>query len=175
MEACLVRNRPYSPGVEPELQDVEGQELLVLREILGRYPRGREAIVPILQDITAEFNWLPEWSLRMVAHTLGLPLSRVVRVATFYNLFSLEPRGKHIIRVCTGTACHVKGAGKIVDSLERELKVKSGETTDDRRFTLEAVRCLGCCGLAPVVTIDEEVYGKITSARLVKELDAYPA
>ena len=104
-----------------------------------------------------------------------MPLSRVLRIATFYNMFSLEPRGKHIIRTCVGTACHVKGAARILESLERELDVRAGGTTEDGRFTLEAVRCLGCCGLAPVLTINDDVYGIITPAKIVKALDKYPA
>jgi NADH:ubiquinone oxidoreductase subunit E len=110
-----------------------------------------------------------------VSETVGLPLARVLRIATFYNMFSFKPRGKHLIRVCLGTACHVKGAGRISERLASELEVAVGGTTPDRRFTLEAVRCLGCCGLAPVVTVNDDVFGKMTPAGFVKVLDKYPA
>jgi NADH:ubiquinone oxidoreductase subunit E len=113
--------------------------------------------------------------VRRVSEAVGLPLARVLRIASFYNMFSFEPRGKHLIRVCLGTACHVKGGSRILDSLSRELEVQVGGTTKDRRFTLEAVRCLGCCGLAPVVTVNDDVHGKMTAGEFLKVLDQYPA
>ncbi len=103
-----------------------------------------------------------------------MPLSRVLRMATFYNMFSLEPRGQHIIQICVGPACHVKGSARILESLERELGIQAGGTTDDRRFTLEAVRCVGCCGLAPVVTVNDDVHGSMTPQKILKALDDYP-
>jgi NADH-quinone oxidoreductase subunit E len=146
-----------------------------MNRILDQHEGEEGSIVPILQDINARYNWLPPGAVRRVSEALALPLSRVLRIATFYNMFSLEPRGKHIIRVCKGTACHVKGGARILRSLERELGIQAGATTDDMRFTLEAVRCLGCCGLAPVLTIDGNVYGKITPQRILGVLDSYPA
>jgi NADH:ubiquinone oxidoreductase subunit E len=100
-------------------------------------------------------------------------LSRVYSIATFYNSFSLTPRGKHIIQVCSGTACHVKGGYQILQALERMLKIKSGDTTEDKLFSLEDVRCLGCCGLAPVITINEDLYGSVTQSKLPKILECY--
>ena len=131
--------------------------------------------MPALQDINSTYNWLPPGAVRRVAEAVGMPLSRVLRIATFYNMFSLEPRGKHIVRVCLGTPCHDKGGSRILDRLEMELGVGSGETTEDGRFTLEAVRCLGCCGLAPVVTVNDDIYGKMTAGQFLKVLDKYPA
>jgi NADH:ubiquinone oxidoreductase subunit E len=116
---------------------------------------------------------LPEPVLRYVADQLNMPLSVVCRIATFYNAFSLEPRGKHIITVCLGTACHVKGAGKIVAALESELGIKSGESTKDMLFTLETVRCIGCCGLAPVLKVGEDIHGLMSKTKVPAVLGMY--
>jgi NADH:ubiquinone oxidoreductase subunit E len=102
-----------------------------------------------------------------------MPLSQVYGLATFYNAFSLTPRGKYVVRVCMGTACHVQGAHRILQALERQLAVPAGGTTEDRKFSLEEVRCLGCCGLAPVITINEDLYGSVTQAKLPKILEHY--
>ncbi len=175
METCLVRNRAYFEPAEPEPIDLAPDQAAEVDRILTEHEGHRGAIVPILQDINAQYNWLPPGAVRKVSEAMDMPLSRVLRIATFYNMFSLEPRGEHIVQVCTGTACHVKGSGRILEALARELDVAAGETTSDRRFTLEAVRCLGCCGLAPVVTIDGDVYGSTTSSKTIKVLDDYPA
>jgi NADH:ubiquinone oxidoreductase subunit E len=175
MESCLVRQRAYLEPAEPEPLDLAPEELAEVNRIIAGHRDEAGAVVPVLQDINARYNWLPPGAVGRVADALELPLARVLRIATFYNMFSLEPRGKHLIRVCLGTACHVKGAGRILERLERELDVHAGQTTRDMRFTLEAVRCLGCCGLAPVVTVNDDVYGKITSQRMVDVLERYPA
>jgi len=174
-EACLVRNRAYFEPAEFEPLGLEADQLAEIERLVRE--RGSEpgSIVPLLQDINAKYRWLPPGAVRRISEVLGLPLARVLRIATFYNMFSFEPRGKHLIKVCLGTACHVKGAGRILDSLSRELEVAVGGTTKDRRFTLEAVRCLGCCGLAPVVTVNEDVHGKMTAGQFLKVLDQYPA
>ena len=175
MANCLVRNRAYFEPIEPEPLDLPPDQLAEVNRILAEHGCEPRSVVPVLQDINAKYHWLPPGAVRRVSEAVGVPLARVLRIATFYNMFSLEPRGKHLIRVCLGTACHVKGAGRILERLERELDVQAGRTTRDMRFTLEAVRCLGCCGLAPVVTINDDVYGKITSQRLVDVLEQYPA
>ncbi|MDK1032284.1 MAG: NADH-quinone oxidoreductase subunit NuoE [Planctomycetia bacterium] len=149
----------------------EDQE--TLREILATHEAERAAVVSVLQDINAHYRYLPEDVLRHAARALNLPLSQVYSIATFYNAFSLTPRGKHVVRVCMGTACHVKGGQRILQSFERTLKIKAGGTTEDGNFSLEEVRCLGCCGLAPVITINEELYGSVTQARLPKILEGY--
>ena len=172
---CLVRNRAYFEPPEPEPLDLTTEELIEVDRILDQHEGEDGSIVPILQDINAKYKWLPPGAVRRVADVVGVPLARVLRIATFYNMFSLEPRGKHLIRVCMGTACHVKGGTRILEGLERELDVRAGGTTDDGRFTLEAVRCLGCCGLAPVVTMNDDVYGSMTPQKIVKALDNYPA
>jgi len=175
MTNCLVKNRAYVEPAEPAPLELTPDELGEVNRILAEHEEERGSIIPILQDINARYKWLPPGAVRRVSEALEIPLSRVLRIATFYNVFSLEPRGEHIIRVCMGTACHVKGSSRILESLERELDVQAGGTTGDRRFTLEAVRCLGCCGLAPVVTINDDVYGRITQQKIVKALDKYPA
>jgi len=118
-----------------------------------------ENVIMILQDITARYNYLPKEALAYVAERLNVPISHIYSVATFYKAFSLTPRGKYIINVCLGTACHVRGAEKIKETIEQELNIHEGETTEDRKFTLESVRCLGCCALGPVITVNEKSHG----------------
>jgi NADH:ubiquinone oxidoreductase subunit E len=173
--ACLVRNRAYFEPAEAEPLDLEADQQEEIQRIIAQRGRQQGSIVPALQDINAKYRWLPPGAVKRLSEVLGLPLARVLRIATFYNMFSFQPRGKHLIKVCLGTACHVKGAARILDSLSRELKVEVGGTTQDRRFTLEAVRCLGCCGLAPVVTVNEDVHGKMSAGEFLKVLDQYPA
>jgi len=116
------------------------------------------AVVQILLDINAQYNYLPPDALKYVSEKLDVPLSKVYQVASFYTAFSLEPRGKHIVKVCMGTACHAKGAPRVLDEIERRLEIKNGETTPDMRYSLETVNCLGCCALGPVVTIGDTYY-----------------
>jgi len=173
--ACLVRNRAYFEPAEPEPLDLETDQLAEIERIIREHGNEPSSIVPVLQDINAKYRWLPPGAVRRVSDAVGLPLARVLRIATFYNMFSFTPRGKHLIRVCLGTACHVKGGGRILERLANELGISVGETTSDMRFTVEAVRCLGCCGLAPVVTVDDDVHGKTTPGEFIKVLDKYPA
>lgn len=118
-------------------------------------------MVSILQDIQAEYRYLPKETLLQVSEGLNIPSTQVYSVATFFKAFSLKPRGRHMINVCLGTACHVRGAVRILDEIERELGIGRGETTDDLRFTLETVNCVGCCALGPVVIIDGEYSGQM--------------
>ncbi|MCX8053610.1 MAG: NAD(P)H-dependent oxidoreductase subunit E, partial [Armatimonadetes bacterium] len=141
----------------------------VVEEVLRRYPSERSSLIPVLQDLNRELRYLPEDALRQVACSLGVPLSQVYHVATFYAAFSLTPRGKHTIKVCMGTACHVRGAPRILDEISRRLGIASGETTADGEFTLETVNCLGACALGPVVVIDD-LYYKASPAGLDKLL-----
>ncbi len=131
-------------------------------------------LVPILQDIQEKHNYLPEELLRILAEKLEIPLRDIYGVATFYRSFSLTPKGKHIITVCLGTACHVRGGARIVDTLSDELGIKSGETTKDLQFTLETVNCLGCCAIGPIVVVDGEYYGEMGTSEalnLVKSIE----
>lgn len=142
-------------------------------EIIASYQGEKGALIPILQDIQLECNYLPEDVLRHVARELGLPLSQVFSVATYYSAFSLTPRGRHLICVCLGTACHVKGGGRILERIERDLGIEPGRTTEDGNFSLETVRCIGCCGLAPVITIDGHAYGRLKQDQLSTILKRY--
>ncbi len=170
---CPVYNQIYEPVEEKVQIELEPEKLERMKNIIDEYRGEKGSLVPVLQKINAHYKFLPEDCLRYISEELDLPLSLVYRVATFYNAFSLTPRGKYLITVCMGTTCHVKGAPLIVEALERELGIKEGETTPDNNFTLETVACLGCCGLAPVVTIGEDLYGKLTQSKIPKLLSKY--
>ena len=142
-------------------------------EILIRNNYDQAHLVGILQQLQAEFNYLPEEALQLVAKRLDIPFSRVYAVATFYKTFSLTPRGRHQIQVCTGTACHVRGAPLLLRQLERDLDIQTGGTTPDLEFSLDSVRCLGCCSLAPVVRIDWDTFGKLTQRQASRLLKKY--
>jgi NADH-quinone oxidoreductase subunit E len=144
-----------------------------IEEIINRFPKVPASLMGVLQDIQGEYKYLPKESIMAVAEKMGIPLSRVYNVATFYNAFSLIPRGRHIIHVCLGTACHVRGSSKILEELERILGIKSGETTEDMKFTLESVNCLGACALGPVMVIDGEYFGKVTPEKISPMLKKY--
>jgi NADH:ubiquinone oxidoreductase subunit E len=144
---------------------VEVQESKV-KSFVKKYRSEKRALISVLQDIQEEYNYLPQEALRIVSETLGIPLIDIIGVATFYRAFSLEPRGKHLITVCMGTACHVRGGPKILEEFERKLNVMAGETTEDRQFSLETVACLGCCAIGPVVVVDGDYHAQ-TSIRKV--------
>lgn len=173
MANCPVHNRPYSEPMEPEPLEITPDELVEVDRIIAAYGERESSILPILQDINTKFNWLPPGAVRRVSEAVGMPLSRVLRIATFYNALSLEPRGKHIIRVCMGTACYVKGGQRILESFERELNIKDGGTTDDLRFSLETVNCVGCCGQSPVVTVNDDIYGYMKQTQVPKIVKQY--
>jgi NADH-quinone oxidoreductase subunit E len=142
-------------------------------QILERWHGDPDYLIEILQDVQDEWRHLPEELMRYLADELGVPLARVAHAATFYKAFSLEPRGRHEVQVCMGTACHVKGATLVLDAFARELAVEPGETTADQEFTLEAVRCVGCCGLAPVVAVGDEIHGDVKPSGVVKLAAGY--
>jgi NADH-quinone oxidoreductase subunit E len=142
-------------------------------EIVDSYDSERESLIQVLQDITSEYNYLPETCLRQVSQRLNVPLSEVFEVTTFYKAFSLEPRGKYLVNVCLGTACHVRGAHQILSQIERTLKIKAGQTSDDLMFTLETVNCVGACALGPVVVIDGQYHGQMTQTKIAKLLEKY--
>lgn len=133
-------------------------------EIISRYGSDKGFLVPVLQDVQKEFNYLPEEALLEVSRGLGVPISRVFEVATFYKAFSLKPRGKHLLSLCLGTACHVRGAPLIAQHLERTLGVAPGGTSADLRYTFETVNCLGACALGPILVVDETYHGHVTIA-----------
>ena len=134
--------------------------------IIRQYGARESAILAILQDIQAEEKYLPKETLEYVSQRMQIPLGQVFRIATFYNALSLKPRGRHKIDVCLGTACHVRGGERILSKLERDLGVSVGETTKDKRFTLESVHCVGCCSLGPVAVIDGDVYGRLSQDKV---------
>ena len=148
-------------------------ELSRVEAVLERYKGERGALIPILQEVQEELGYLPEEALSLVSERLNIPLSRVYGVVTFYAQFYLEPRGRNTIKLCLGTACHVKGAPRVLKRLEELLGIKEGETTEDLKFTLETVRCLGTCFLAPVMMINQNYYGKLTPQRVEKILKEY--
>ena len=144
-----------------------------LTEILGKYEADQSTIIAVLQDVQEEFGYLPKDAIHTVSKEMNIPLSRVLSLATFFNAFSLEPKGKNPINVCMGTACHVRGAQLILEKLERELEIKSGETTQDGNFSVEEVRCVGCCGLAPVIMVGDEFHGKLSQTKVPGVLKKY--
>ena len=141
--------------------------------ILTKYGYEESQIIAILQEIQAIHNYLPEEVLKYVAEELDIPLSRVYSLVTFYKTFSLEPRGKHLISVCLGTTCHVRGERKILEKIERDLGIKAGETTPDLKFTLETVNCVGCCAIGPIVIIDENYFGEMNLEKVDLVLRRY--
>ncbi len=134
--------------------------------IINKYNRDKSQLVSILQDIQSEYYYLPKEVLVQVSETMIVPLSQIYSLATFFRAFSLKPRGRHLINVCLGTACHVRGAGRVLESIERNLGLNRGETTEDNKFTLETVNCVGACALGPVVKIDGEYFGQMSTDKV---------
>ena len=138
-----------------------------------KYPKNESSVIPLLQLVQEQEGYVPAEAVRAIARYTGVREAQIYGVATFYAQFRFQPRGKHIIRLCQGTACHVQGADSILDHLKEKLKVEEGGTTEDGLFTLEVVRCLGCCSLAPVMMIDESTYGRLTRRAVDKILAEY--
>ena len=143
--------------------------------IIDRYEGKESSILAILQDIQAKEKYLPKETLELVGERLHIPVNKIYRIATFYRAFSLTPRGLHEIQVCLGTACHVRGGIRIVDRLTTELGIRAGETTPDRKFTLETVNCLGVCASGPIMVVDGHYFGKMTSAQVKGVLGQFDA
>lgn len=148
-------------------------ELATIEGIIRRHGAQKTALIAILQDIQLAYSYLPPDVLAHLSRTLGVPLSRVYSLGTFYRAFSLKPKGRYPVAVCLGTACHVRGAVKILEKFERLLKIKTGQTTPDLNFGLDQVRCLGCCGLAPVVTVGQDLYAKVSLTRVDQIVKQY--
>lgn len=134
--------------------------------IIKQYGEKESAILAILQDIQTKEKYLPKKVLEQVSQKMRIPMANIFRIATFYNALSIKPRGRHKVDVCLGTACHVRGGNKIIDKLSRDLGIQVGETTKDKRFTLELVRCVGCCSLGPVMVVDGNVFGRLTQEKV---------
>ena len=144
-----------------------------VKQVLQKYQHDKSLLVDILQDIQSETSYLPKEVLEETGKGLGVPLSRVYSVATFFKAFSLTPRGRHLINVCMGTACHVRGAVKVLEQIEQELGINTGETTSDLKFTLETVNCVGACALGPMVIIGENYHGEMTPEAVGSVLKNY--
>jgi NADH-quinone oxidoreductase subunit E len=144
-----------------------------LDAVFASYKGEKNELIPILQDVQEELGYLPDEAMRQVARFMRLPESKVFGVATFYARFHLLPRGKHIIRLCCGTACHVRGAKKVSDKVKDLLQVEVGQTTGDKKYTFEEVACIGACGLAPVMTIDEKTFGKLNPDKAKGILESF--
>lgn len=145
-----------------------------LEEILANHPGAkRDALIPILQEVQEAYGYLSRDAIRRIADHLKLPDSKIYGVATFYNQFRFEPKGRYHVQVCRGTACHVKGSAAVLDALKQELAVDAGQTTRDRLFSLEVVACIGACGLAPVISINGEFYAGVTTKRVREIIEEY--
>ncbi|BCV25800.1 MAG TPA: NADH-quinone oxidoreductase subunit NuoE [Firmicutes bacterium] len=144
-----------------------------LQEILARHAGEKGALIPILQEVQAAYGFISEDVIKEISLALDIPATTIYGVATFYAQFHLKPRGRHVVRVCQGTACHVRGGAKILAEVQKELAIKPGETTKDLRFSLEPVACLGCCGLAPVMMVDEDTHGRMTPDKVAGVLARY--
>jgi len=158
------------------METVDGVDIdyMELDNIIEKdFGQDKENLIMILQAIQRQYNYLPKPALNYLATKIGIPMSQIYGVATFYSTFSLEPRGRNIISICLGTACHVRGGNRVNDKLEELLNVSDGQTTEDKRFTLESVRCIGCCSLGPVVKINEDMHGRIGTDEVEKVLEQY--
>ena len=142
----------------------------MVEKILANYPRNQGSLVMVLQDVQAEFGYLPKEALEEVSRELGVPRSQVYSVASFYDVLSLKPRGTHLLRVCMGTACHVRQAPLLLEAAERDLAVEDGDTTDDGLFTVQSVGCVGACAIGPVVEIDGEHKGHMTVSQFSRRI-----
>lgn len=144
-----------------------------LDQIIDKYLNEKGILIQLLLEVQKEFRWISKDAMKRISERLKIPYSQIFRVASFYTALSLKPIGRHLIRVCVGTACYIRGGPRILDTVEKKLDIKSGETTNDGKFSLETVNCLGCCALGPVIEIDGQYFGKLNSANLKKALSNY--
>jgi len=144
-----------------------------VEDVIKSFGSEPSRVIQMLQDIQHEYRYVPREAVAQLSSTLDIPEPQIYHIATFYKAFSLEPRGKHEIKVCLGTACHIKGGKRIAEGFERSLNVKAGKTTSDKMFTLETVNCLGACALAPLVQVDEDNHGKMTMEKVNKVIKTY--
>ena len=155
------------------LKEFTAEQVAKLDEIIARFKGKPGGLIPVLEEAQVTLDYLPISIQERIAKGLNLPLAQVYGVVTFYSFFTMKPRGRHTIRVCLGTACYVRGGKTIAESIVKEFNVAEGETTSDRRFTYETVRCLGACGLAPVIVVDDNVHGRIKTQKMKSVLDEY--
>jgi len=172
LEHCPTRNMPRF-DVEETPAPIKPEHKALVDQLLAEHGSSRSSIMRILQEVNARLRYLPQDIIYYLARQIRLPASVLYRIGSFYKAFTFVPRGRHTISVCTGTACHIRGAPRLLDELKRELKIDVGGTTEDKRFSLEAVRCLGCCALAPVLKVDEKVFGGVKASQIAKILKDY--
>ncbi len=158
---------------EDLLKEFSPEQVAKLDAIIDKFRGKPGSLIPVLEEAQVALEFIPMAVQKRIAAGLNIPLAQVYGVVTFYSFFTMTPRGKHTVRVCLGTACYVRGGKTIAESLEKEFGIKEGETTPDRMFTYESVRCLGACGLAPVIVIDENVHGKQKPAKLKEVVGQY--
>jgi len=174
IQNCLVRNVPYLEPPEKADITLEPEHEEKLEAIVDEYKGKEGMILPAMQEAHAVFDYLPESAMLYLSENLGVSLGLLYRLATFYDAFSLTPRGKHVIRVCMGTACYVKGGDRILSAFQERLGLEPGETlTEDRHFSVETVNCLGCCGQSPVVTVDEDIFGYMKQTQVAGIIERY--
>jgi NADH-quinone oxidoreductase subunit E/NADP-reducing hydrogenase subunit HndA len=155
------------------LKEFSPEQVAKLNSIIEKHKGKPGGLIPVLEEAQVTLEYLPLSVQKKIAGGLSLPLSRVYGVVTFYSFFTMTPRGKHTVRVCLGTACYVRGGKALTETLEKQFGIKEGETTADRMFTLESVRCLGACGLGPVIVVDEDVHGRVKPGKVKEILSQY--
>jgi NADH:ubiquinone oxidoreductase subunit E len=156
----------------PDCGEIDGRFEKV-RDMTKKFKEMKGSLIPTLHEVQKLFGYLPEGALQIVSEELSIPMSEIYGVATFYSQFALEPKGEHIIKICLGTACYVKGAQDILERFASVLEVEVGKTTKDGKFTVEAARCLGACGLAPVLMVDDKVYGRLIPDDVIRIIEEY--
>lgn len=155
------------------LKEFTAEQVAKLNSIIEKFKGKPGGLIPVLEEAQVALEYIPISVQKRIASGLNLPLSRVYGVVTFYSFFTMTPRGKHTVRVCLGTACYVRGGKALTEALEKQFGIKVGETTADRMFTLESVRCLGACGLGPVVVVDEDIHGRLKPGKVKEVLSQY--
>lgn len=148
-------------------------DITAVSEILNKFPKIHGNLIAILHEVQNHFRYLPEPELRYISKRTGIPMTQIFSIANFYNRFSLEPKGRNEVCVCLGTACHVKGAGQLMNEVERALEVKAGKSTEDMKYSIAEVRCIGACSLAPVLVVNEDTHGKVVPKQVSKILSNY--
>ena len=184
----IVKNRLYNPKlrwrfrIANQQYDLENKKkqkktdvdrIEKIHAIIEEHRNMPGALIPVLQNINNTFRYLPGHALQYVSAEMDIPFSEVFRVSTFYNAFSLKPRGENIIKVCMGTSCYVKGGSRILENIEQELDIKVGHSTPDLKFTLDTVNCIGCCGQSPVISINDDIFGYLDKKKVLKILSQY--
>jgi NADH:ubiquinone oxidoreductase subunit E len=160
-------------GCQTRSDEFTAAQLTAVDAVISKFKARPGALIPVLEEVQGITGYLPEEIQRRVAKGLSIPLAQVYGVVTFYSFFTMTPRGKHQVRVCLGTACHVRGGQQVVEKLEEELKIMPGECTEDRQFSLDIVRCLGCCALAPVMVVDENIHKQLKAPQLPQIMKKY--